>query len=359
MHQQKHMNKPSVSKRRATIMAILAAFIACHPAMGFFNLAATGLDHIDKLGRIDDGTYSIGTAVSASITTFFQGMAAGWFAFLFTLPIALFFGLSTHAFLVKSGFWAKRHYALAGAFMGTVAYIYFIYGIEDGASLNSPSSWDLLLGAFTGLVAAFLFRLFMGNKGTPDGAPATWHRNIYETSQLPTDMTFKRVVLVCISSGILLLILSMIVSTLATLMANIPTLVLSPFGSGQAALGTLSRHFEGFFHPIFLMGASLHAILISAAFTAIYIVLRRIKKTGWIAFAIAGFIAGPLVNLLTSMVSAYVNYGAIILLGSVDQMIEAAILNALAYTLTAIIFRLLLGRYGVNTKGRNVSAPAS
>ena len=340
-------------------MAIFAAFIACHPAMGVFNLVTTSLRHVDKLDRINEGTYGIGNAVNASITTFLEGMVGGWLAFLFTLPIALLFGLSTHAFLVKSGFWAKRHYALAGAFMGTVAYIYFINGTQDNLGYNLSSAWALLLGAFTGLLAALLFRLFMRNKGTPDGAPATWHRNIYETSQLPTDMTFKRVVLVCISSGILLLILSMIVSTLATLTANIPTLVLSPFGSGQAALGTLSRHFEGFFHPIFLMGASLHAILISAAFTAIYIVLRRIKKTGWIAFAMSGLIAGPLITLLTEMSSTHASDGAIIRASSVGQMIEAAIIAALIYVLTAIVFRQLLGRYGPKTKGQNVSAPAS
>lgn len=135
------MNKPSTSKRRAIFMAIIAAFIACHPAMGLVNLGATGLQHIDKLDRIEDGTYSIGNAVSASTATFFEGMLAGSLGFIFTLPIALLFGLSTHIFLVKSGFWAKRHYALAGGFMGTVAYIYFIRSTQDMLGITLLSTW--------------------------------------------------------------------------------------------------------------------------------------------------------------------------------------------------------------------------
>lgn len=200
----------------------------------------------------------------------------------------------------------------------------------------------------------------MGNKGNPDGTPATWHAKLYETSQLPANMAVLPVALLCVSSGVLLTVVGLGVSVLATLAANTTPFVLSPFNQPKPILDFFGPHLQNFFlNPVVLTGFALRAILVSGLFSATYIVLRRMKKTGWIAFALAGFIMGPLVVLLTSILSIFVNYGLIPTQASINQTIVAVILAALIYPLTAIIFRQLLGRYGPATKNRNVSAPAS
>ena len=83
------MNKPSTSKWRTFLMSVLAAFIACHPAMGAFHLFTTAANHYNKVSRISEGTYTLGKAFQASVATFMEGMMLGSVAFLFTLPLAL------------------------------------------------------------------------------------------------------------------------------------------------------------------------------------------------------------------------------------------------------------------------------
>ncbi len=354
------MKKPSVSKWRATIMATLAALIACHPAMGVFGLAATMLDHMDKIEQLRAGTYSLGRAVSASLLTFVVSMAAGWVAFLFTLPIALLFGLPTHAVLIKSGFWKKRHYALAGAFMGTVAYIQFIYRNQGGLGLSFSSSLHLLLGTFTGIIAAVVFRLLMGNRGNPDGRPATWHRALFEAANLPQGMPRAPVALLCLGSGLLLLLVSLLIGILTTLAANGSMLIFAGLDGADSNWSHITLPWKELFYPAFL---SVHAIRLavgSLLFSGIYIALRRMNRTGWIAFALAGLIDGPIIFIVSIFLPAYAIYGGSVGYGSSQSvLLYNSILAAFTYALTAIIFRALLGRIATIARGQNVSAPAS
>jgi len=336
------MQKPSTSKLRAGFMAILAAFIACHPAMGLFGLANTFSQHQDKVDQLKEGTYSLGRAVTASLQTFVEAMALGSVAFFFTLPIALLFGLSAHALLIKSGFWKKRHYALAGAFFGTVAYIYFINWTQGGLGIAFQNSLHLLLGTSTGLFAAVLFRIFMGNKGNPEGLPATWHAQLYDTPNLPEDMPFKPVALLCIGSGLLLVIVSIGIGALAFIAANSASLIFALFNGAQSSTNLIFEPLKYIFHPALLGTYAVKLAVASLLFTGIYIVLRRMKRTGWIAFALAGLIDGTIAGLVDH-----------------TKLAEGVVTSAFIYAVAAIIFRGLLGRVAATEKGRNISAPAS
>ena len=354
-----HMKKPSVSKRRATLMATLAAFIACHPAMGVFGFATTMPAHMDKIEQLQAGTYSFGRAVSASLQTFFESMMLGSVAFLFTLPIALLFGLPSHAVLIKSGFWKKRHYALAGAFMGTVAYIQFIQRTQGGYGLSFSSSLHLLLGTFTGIIAAVVFRLLMGNKGNPDGRPATWHHALFEAANLPKDMPRKPVALLCLGSGPLLLLVSLLIGVMTTLAAYGSMLIFAGLDGARADWNLMTEPLKGLLHTRFLGVYAIRLAIGSLLFSGIYIALRRMNRTGWIAFALAGFIDGPIIFVLAGVVQPYLLYGSYVGYGSFQFLIQGIILSAFTYALTAIIFRALLGRIAAQAKGQNVSAPAS
>lgn len=247
-------------------MAILAAFIACHPAMGLFGLANTFSQHQDKVDQLKEGTYSLGRAVTASLQTFVEAMALGSVAFFFTLPIALLFGLSAHALLIKSGFWKKRHYALAGAFFGTVAYIYFINWTQGGLGIGA----------------------------------------------------------------------------LAFIAANSASLIFALFNGAQSSTNLIFEPLKYIFHPALLGTYAVKLAVASLLFTGIYIVLRRMKRTGWIAFALAGLIDGTIAGLVDH-----------------TKLAEGVVTSAFIYAVAAIIFRGLLGRVAATEKGRNISAPAS
>ena len=353
------MKKPSTSKLRASFMAIFAAFIACHPAMGLFGLFAAFPQHQDKIDRLRQGTYSLGRAVSASWQTFVEGMALGSAAFFFTLPIALLFGLPAHALLIKSGFWRTRHYALAGAFFGTVAYIYFINWTEGGLGVGFENDLHFLLGMSTGLLAAVLFRIFMGNKGNPEGFPASWHAHLYDRPNLPADMRFTPVALLCAGSGLLLTIVSTFIGALAFVAANSASLIFILFNGTRGSVRLLLEPLSGLFHPALLGIYAIQLAATSRVFTGIYIVLRRMKRTGWIAFALAGLIDGPIVYIAGLVLQFYVNYGTIAGLAAHNTLVEGVVSSAFIYAVTAIIFRGLLGHIAAKQKGRNISAPAS
>jgi len=339
-------------------MAMLAAFIACHPAMGVFFLTSTAGSHTEKIARISDGSYSIGRAFSASLTTFVEGMMFGWMAFLFTLPIALLFGLPAHAALLKAGFWKRYHYAIAGAFMGMIAVVYYITGTQPGMATGGQSGWFLLLGGFTGLLAALLFRQFMGNQEL-EGQSATWHRVLFKTPHLPETMPFKSVALICAGSGVLYVVVAAVVWLLAILAAQLPIFLLS---FGFDPLGQVNLFWPGlerYFSPHALLRTGISAIAATLLFIAIYAALRRMNRTGYIAFGLAGFIDGALLHILIWPLLSGLAYGAIIWPSLGTHNLGGVVIASSNYALTAIIFRALLGYYAAKEKGRNVSAPAS
>ncbi|MEE9381291.1 MAG: hypothetical protein V3V03_07795 [Hyphomonadaceae bacterium] len=165
------VRKPSTSRIRTIWMAILATLIGSALALGTVNLVDTASRHAGKITQIQDGTYSIGRALGASFATFIEGAGFGLIAFLFVLPTALLYGITSHLALLKTGLWRKWQYALLGAIVGMPA----IFSLASLSSVRAEDAPGLLfLGSFTGAFTALIFRLLMGGKRASP-SEASWH----------------------------------------------------------------------------------------------------------------------------------------------------------------------------------------